>query len=198
VILEAIRRAEIGRVNLLMIGQILPLEDVRIYIRELREQAAAIPDLELRIYGTFRRDELPFLLSDIDCVVVPSLVPEAGPQVPREALARGIPVVVSRLGALPETVNEGETGFSFDPDGPHELAGIFRRFVKEDGLLARLRDGVRRFHTVTVTEHAALLRRVYAQAMDDTLLPRGDRAAEVAEIGFLQEAILQIGFPAPA
>ncbi len=88
IILDAIQRAEVGRVNLLVLGQVLPLEEVRIYIRKLREQAASIPGLELRLYGTFRRDEIPFLLGDVDCVVVPSLVPEAGPQVPREALAR--------------------------------------------------------------------------------------------------------------
>jgi glycosyltransferase involved in cell wall biosynthesis len=173
------------------------LEEIRAYVRQVREQAAAIPDLELRVYGVFRRDELPFLLSDIDCVVVPSLVPEAGPQVPREALARGIPVVVSRLGALPETIREGETGFSFDPDNPDELAGILRRFVKEPALLRRLREAVRRSHIVTVTEHATLLRKTYAEARDHLLRPRKERAVEVSEIGFLKEAILQVGFPGP-
>jgi glycosyltransferase involved in cell wall biosynthesis len=185
-------------VNLLVIGQILPLEDVRIYVRKLREQAASIPGLDLRLYGTFRRDELPFLLGDTDCVVVPSLVPEAGPQVPREALARGIPVVVSRLGALPETIVPGETGFSFDAGCSAELSGILRRFVKEEGLLRRLREGVRHSHIVTVAEHAAHLREIYAQARDDLLRPRTDRTAEVAEIDFLHDAILNVGFPGPA
>jgi glycosyltransferase involved in cell wall biosynthesis len=195
IILEALKRADIGRVNLLVIGQILPLEDIRIYVRQLREQAAEIRGLELRIYGTFKREELPFLLGDTDCVIVPSLVPEAGPQVPREALAHGIPVVVSRIGALPETITEGESGFSFEPGAANELAGILRRLVKEEGLLRRLRLGVQRSHIVTAAEHAAAIRGVYAQAKDDLMRPRGGREAEIAELGFLKEAILQVGFP---
>jgi glycosyltransferase involved in cell wall biosynthesis len=198
VILEALRGAEVGRVNLLVIGQILPFAEIKEYVRRLREQAASIPGLELRVYGTFQRAELPFLLNDVDAVVVPSLVPEAGPQVPREALARGVPVLVSRLGALPETIREGETGFTFHPGSPGELGALLRRLAKEQGLLTRLRAAVRRSHSITVAEHAAALRVVYNLARDDMLKRSTDRAVDVAEIGFLQEALVRLGFPAPA
>jgi glycosyltransferase involved in cell wall biosynthesis len=196
VILDALQGADLGPVNLLIIGQVLPFEEIRAYVRRLREQAAAIPGLELRVYGTFQREELPFLLGDVDCVVLPSLVPEAGPQVPREALAMGLPILVSNLGAMPETIAEGETGFSFHPHAPGELRAILRRLVQEPELLPRLRENVRQSHKVTVAEHATAIRTIYAQARDDLLTRRAERTADVAEIGFLHEALVQVGFPA--
>src|SRR5262249_54634537 len=157
-ILDALREANGLPVNLLIIGQIPAGGTVRQYLENLRQKAAAIPNLTLRVYGPFQRDELPVLLTDMDCVIVPSLVAEAGPLVPREALALGIPVVVSQRGALPEVVLPGENGFTFDPSRPHELRRILQRLATEEGLLPRLREGARRTHVLTVAEHTQALR----------------------------------------
>jgi glycosyltransferase involved in cell wall biosynthesis len=100
-------------------------------------------------------------------VVVPSLVAETGGLVPREALALGVPVLVSRLGALPELVTEGENGFTFDPHRPAELADRLRRIASDEGLLTRLRDGARRTSVVTTARHAAAVRAVYEESLDE-------------------------------
>jgi glycosyltransferase involved in cell wall biosynthesis len=193
VILEALRGARLGPVELLILGQ---CPDSR-YVEELREAAAAVPDLTFRFFGPFEQSLFPLLLEDIDCVVMPSLVPEAGPQVPREALACGIPVLGSRLGAVPEIVLDGENGFTFDPNRPGELAGILRRLVREDGLLARLREGVFRTPVVTVSDHARMIRENYQEALAELPRRNGFAGPEAEEVGFLHETLVGLGLTAP-
>jgi glycosyltransferase involved in cell wall biosynthesis len=193
-ILEALRVADVGSVQLLVLGAI-PCPH-REYARALREQAATISGLKLRVYGEFKRAELLYLLDDVDCVIVPSLVPEAGPLVPREALAHGLPVIASRLGALPELVAEGENGFTFDPTRPGELAAILRRLARDDGLLGRLRQGARDTPVMTVGSHAGAVRAVYQEAAADLLHQRPPHGADDVETRFLHEALLGLRFGA--
>jgi glycosyltransferase involved in cell wall biosynthesis len=188
-ILEALADARLGSVDLVLFGRCPD----RGYEARLREQAAAVPGVRLRLYGKYERDDLRLLLHDVDCVIVPSLVAETGGLVPREALARGVPVLVSRLGALPEVVAEGENGFTFDPNRRGELAAVLRRLRDEEGLVARLRAGALRTPRVTAAEHAAAVRSVYREAIDELLCHRPSGAADLAETGFLHGALLGLG-----
>jgi glycosyltransferase involved in cell wall biosynthesis len=198
VILDALRDADLGPAELLVLGRIPDEQGIPEYVQGLRERAAAVPGLKLCVYGAFQRAELPCLLGDVDCMVVPSVVPEAGPQVPREALARGIPVLVSRLGALPETVTEGENGFTFDPGRPAELAAILRRMVREEDLLPRLRQGALRTKVWTVSDHAEAVRSVYREAVGQLLRGGAPRQEDLTEIGSLHAALLSLGFAGSA
>jgi glycosyltransferase involved in cell wall biosynthesis len=51
------------------------------------------------------------LLAGARCLLVPSLVPETSSLVAMEAIASGTPVIAWRSGALPEIVNDEQTGF---------------------------------------------------------------------------------------
>lgn len=197
VIIEALRLARLGPVNLLVLGHVPDAPDMPKYLRKMHEQAAQVPGLNFRLHGRFERHELPKLLHDTDCVVLPSLVPEAGPQSPREALARGIPLLVSKLGALPETIREGENGFSFDPARPGELAALLQRITREEGLLERLREGVRATRPVTVDEHAAAVRRIYEEARAELRSSGAPSNAEFSELRFLHGSVAGIGFGIP-
>jgi glycosyltransferase involved in cell wall biosynthesis len=162
------------------------------YARRLRSEAAAIPGLVFRMYGRYERQDLSILLQDVDCVVVPSLVPEAGPIVPREALAHGIPVIAARLGALTELIDEGENGLTFDPRRPAELAGILIRLANNENLRLRLRAGARSSVVVTVAEHTRRIRAVYEQAIGDfKMRPAG--STETGEFNALHKALLDLG-----
>ena len=54
------------------------------------------------------------LLAGAKCVLIPSLAPETSSLIAMEALANGTPVVAMRIGALPEIITDGETGFLVD------------------------------------------------------------------------------------
>ena len=55
-------------------------------------------------------------------LVVPSICYENFPLVVAEAYACGVPVIASRLGALAESVHDGQTGLHFTPGDPIDLA----------------------------------------------------------------------------
>ncbi|MDQ3916520.1 MAG: glycosyltransferase [Actinomycetota bacterium] len=65
-------------------------------------------------------------------VVMPSLSYETFGRIPVEAYACGSPVLASRIGALAETVVDGETGLLFTPGDEHELAAAARRLWEGD------------------------------------------------------------------
>lgn len=108
------------------------------YLDEIRRAAGAIR-LELR--GRFPESERDEALAGIDVLVVPSLGLESYGIAPREALARGIPVLASSRGALAELfggAREGR-GALFDPERPAELAELLGSAVRDPGRLARWR-----------------------------------------------------------
>ena len=55
-----------------------------------------------------------------------------------EAMAYGLPVVVSRIGALSELVEDGVDGLLFDPGNASDLAEKMKRLWNDPSLCSRL------------------------------------------------------------
>ena len=90
--------------------------------RRLADRAGA-SSVAHRTYlrGSLRRSEIPAFLRSCDIVVcVPWYEPFG--IVPLEAMACGVPVIVSRVGGLVDTVVDGATGFHVPPNDPAALA----------------------------------------------------------------------------
>jgi glycosyltransferase involved in cell wall biosynthesis len=100
------------------------------------------------------------LLDDVDAVIIPSLVWEAFSIVAREAMACGVPVIASRLGALPEAIRDGENGLLFTPNGASELGSMLQLLQEDPSRLGHLRVGIRRDDWISSREHAARLERL--------------------------------------
>lgn len=73
----------------------------------------------VRFLGT--RSDVPELLSLVDVLVLSSHM-EANPVSILEALACGKPVVATRVGSVPESVRDGETGYLVPPGDAEQLA----------------------------------------------------------------------------
>ena len=61
-----------------------------------------------------------------------------------EAMARGLPVVSTRLTGIPELVHEGENGLLAEPEDPDGLAGALANLLVDGGLRERLGERARR------------------------------------------------------
>lgn len=75
--------------------------------------------------------DMPGLYAESDIVIYPSLYPEPLGLAPLEAAAVGRPVVVTRIGGLPETVRDGETGYIIPPNDLDALTDRVRVLLKD-------------------------------------------------------------------
>lgn len=121
----------------------------------------------------WQRDPFAFL-ADLDLLITPSSEFDPFPTVLLEAGAMGIPVFASRVGGVAEIVEEGRTGWTFDPARAEVAAALLARVLADPGGLATAGHQAR----ARVEGHFGLARmaRDYRALYDSLLATRG-RAA---------------------
>jgi glycosyltransferase involved in cell wall biosynthesis len=127
-------------------------------------RAASPPGVEFR--GQVAAEEVPSLLASARALVIPSRWYEAAPRTITEAYAAGVPVLASDIGALPEAVQAGTTGYLVPVDDPNAWAQVARRLA-DDAESERLGAEARRLWSERFTpEHGlAALEAQYAEAL---------------------------------
>ena len=95
----------------------------------LVEAVRDVPNLDY--FGPRDREGVRAAMASAAAVVVPSLCYEGLPMVIAEAFSVGTPVVVSRIGALPDLVVDGETGLHAAPGDAAALARAFDRILDD-------------------------------------------------------------------
>lgn len=89
-------------------------------LRRLADEATVASGAAVRFEPFVDRSKLPALLRSADVLVVPSRWAEPSGLTAAEGLATGLPVIVSRVGGLPNVV--GPAGVLVEPDDPAALA----------------------------------------------------------------------------
>jgi glycosyltransferase involved in cell wall biosynthesis len=100
--------------------------------------SAIIPEGRARFLGW--ADPASFY-PEIDVLVVPSLWSEPFGRVCIEAFAHGVAVVAARSGALPEIVETGKSGLTFEAGDDGALANCLRSLEQDRSFLKRLQAG---------------------------------------------------------
>ncbi len=120
--------------------------------------------LNVRIIGKQSPSQMLPLVAGASCVIVPSSWPENCPMIILEALRAGVPVVATRIGGIPELVEDGVTGILIKPSDPAGLANAIVKACTD----ASLRESARRKGPLAVRElfsldiMAASLEELYA------------------------------------
>lgn len=108
---------------------------------ELRAAVAPLGD-RFRFLG--RRTDVAVLLSAADATLLTSRV-EGTPNVLLESQAVGTPVVATRVGGVPDAVDDGRTGVLADPDDHDALVRGLVRLLTDDAERRGMSDAARGF-----------------------------------------------------
>lgn len=157
VLLEAVGRLGEEKVRVLAVGTDDP---------ELCREVIARHRLERRVRFLAPRPDVEFYYAAADAYAAPSLE-DAFALPPAEAMACGLPVIVSSQAGASEIVTHGEDGLILqDPRDAEELAGLLRRLLADPEFARRL--GERAAQTAaryTWEANAAALRELFHEAL---------------------------------
>ena len=124
-----------------------------------RPAGSRVDNIDLRPpFGIIERDDV---FSELDVVVVPSLVRETFSLVAREALLRGTPVVATRCGGLEEVVKDRVNGILVNAGSVVELKSAIEELIKSQSLVRQLREGASATSIPSLDEQISQLEKHY-------------------------------------
>jgi len=122
-------------------------------------QAKSSP--KVRFAGRLAREQVWETLAQADAVVIPSLWFETFSLLAHEAFAAGVPVIVSRHGALADAVRDSVDGLQISPGDVMAWRSALQQLVDEPQRLEQLRASVH--PPMTLNEHVNRIEAVYNQ-----------------------------------
>ncbi len=123
--------------------------------REIDDFLAESQGKDVDYLGVVPSSEKQALFDRVDLVVLPSYT-EGFSMTVLEAMANGIPVVVSKVGAFPEVIQPDQNGWLTDAGRPEQLAVTLREAASDPARLARMgqnnrREALERYSLETIT-----------------------------------------------
>lgn len=175
---------------ILYVGRLEHVKGVDVLLQAMPEVLRAMPDALLKIVGDgpdrkmfekktrelgvsgavkfegwLKGAETMKAFGDARILVVPSVWPENLPTVIIEALAVGRPIIGSRVGGIPELVEDGVTGAIVEPKDAGQLAKSIVELMQDPGLADRsvaAQQSARRFGLSYFVEN---IERVYREIL---------------------------------
>jgi glycosyltransferase involved in cell wall biosynthesis/GT2 family glycosyltransferase len=113
--------------------------------------------------GVFEENRKAQVLGSFDALVVPSVGFESFGIVAREAMSAGVPVIVSRRGALEELGIDGVCGAEFAPQDPADLRRVIDRLIESPNTLENWKRTLPKI--ATIEEHGNEIEEIYRQVL---------------------------------
>jgi glycosyltransferase involved in cell wall biosynthesis len=125
------------------------------------------------VFAGYRGADLPAVVAALDCVVLLGTGSEESCRAVLEAMAAGRPVVAAAVGAVPETVVHGETGWIVEAE-PEAVAARLEATLHDRATARRMGEAGRRRVEALFTpgRRAALVEAVYTGVRAKEALPR--------------------------
>jgi len=121
-------------------------------------------DKRIKFYGFLQRQELKELYKKANLLIVPSICYDNSPTVIYESFSFGIPVIGSRIGGIPELIEEGYNGFLFEAGNVEELEDMINKVIKKPEQLREMgRNALDFVKKYEITVHVSELMKIYRE-----------------------------------
>jgi glycosyltransferase involved in cell wall biosynthesis len=120
------------------------LENQPVAFRERFDRLIERAGRRARFFGSYRSEELPRLMEQVDWLIMPSIWWENSPVVIQEAFLHGRPPIVGDIGGMAEKVRHGVDGLHFRAGSPEDLADRLKETLTEPELWEQLRANASR------------------------------------------------------
>lgn len=146
---------------------------------ELEKTVAESAPGKIELWGTRPHSEVISYLKKAAALVLPSEWYEAFPHVILEAFACGVPILASRIGTLPDVIEDGVSGVLFEPGHAADLAAKVNWLISHpDAALRIAMQGRAEYETkYTADRNYQRLMEIYARVAR----VHAEHRAEVAE-----------------
>jgi glycosyltransferase involved in cell wall biosynthesis len=127
-----------------------------------------------RVQFAGTRTDLGDVLAALDLLVIPSLRFESVPKILVEGMAAGRPIVASRVGDIPELLEDGRTGRLVPPGDPVALADAILACLADPAAAAGLGAGAREMVAakgLTLEATAATIHGLYTDLLQEASMP---------------------------
>jgi glycosyltransferase involved in cell wall biosynthesis len=125
---------------------------------------------QVTFWGKIENKDIGRAYEETDVYMLPSIWPENQPVTITEAMASGIPVIGSDLGGVSELVENGQTGYLFQPGNASKLAEAMSIFIEQPDLIATFgQRGRQRMQNNTFTHQATKIQAAYGELLSASL-----------------------------
>jgi lipopolysaccharide heptosyltransferase II len=160
------------RPSLIAIGRISPSKGYQYLIEAMRKVVRSNPYATLSIVGSVDKSKVKYfnylrslvqrysldynvkflgyrsdvadLLNESRLLVMPSVIQESFGRIIIEAFACGVPVVASKVGAIPEIIKDQHDGLIVPPKDPSALSTAILEVINDPSFAARMTDNARK------------------------------------------------------
>lgn len=125
------------------------------------EQLASNDD-RIRFHGFVSESQLEQFYAQADLAVVPSRWYDNSPLVIYESYSQGTPVLGANIGGIPELIDQGNTGYLFEPDNIHSLKDSLLK-AYNTGTEKMAQQAYQKSKQLTLEKHINELIKIYNQ-----------------------------------
>ena len=95
-------------------------------------------------------------------IIVPSIYGEPFGLVGVEAFSVGRPVIASRVGGIPEWLDDGKTGFLVDPGNPEQISEKVIKLFSDKKLLEEMgKNAHKKAEQFSIDKHTKKIEKIY-------------------------------------
>jgi len=137
-LISAFKEIKNSKIKLSIYGKLFPFSGFEYYPDLLRKMVKN--DSRIELMGGYDNKDVGRIFASIDVLIVPSLWLENAPLVIQEAFLSKTPVIASRIGGIPELINDGVNGLLFNPGDADNLREKIKYIIDNPDVIEKFKE----------------------------------------------------------